>query len=213
MPDLTFTIDGAEAVPFAASPVISLSLRVRNEPRGEPIDGATLRCQVQIEPARRAYGDAERAGLDELFGEPERWPTTVRPILWAHVALTITAFTGETVAPLHVPCTYDLLTASAKYLHALADGDVPIAVLFSGTVFHREGGALRIAPVPWTREARFRLPIARLRETMDHYYPNAAGVMLRRDVFDRLDRYRARHALTRCDDAIERLLAASEGGE
>ena len=38
-----------------------------------------------------------------------------------------------------MPCTYDMEVAGTKYLHALApDGEIPLLLLFSGTMFSRE---------------------------------------------------------------------------
>jgi hypothetical protein len=55
MPKLHFQIEGAEAVPHAAAPLIALKLRITNLPADEAIHTLTLRCQVQIEPAKRRY--------------------------------------------------------------------------------------------------------------------------------------------------------------
>jgi hypothetical protein len=46
-----------------------------------PIHGIVLRCQVRIEPARRHYTAAEKERLLDLFGTPERWGQTLRPLL------------------------------------------------------------------------------------------------------------------------------------
>ena len=81
MPELHFSIEGAEAVPNAAVPLIALKLCIENFPAAEAIHTLTLQCQVQIEPARRSYVPAEREQLHDLFGEPERWSRTVRPLL------------------------------------------------------------------------------------------------------------------------------------
>ena len=63
--------------------------------------------------------------------------------------------------------------------------------LFSGTVFYADGnGALQVAPIPWDKEARFRLPVKAWNEMMDIYYPNSAWLCLRRDVFERLYQYK-----------------------
>ena len=73
----------------------------------------------------------------------------------------VVGFAGGTDVELHVPCTYDLDVAAAKYFHALGDGEIPLILLFSGTVFAKgDGGALRVTQIPWDREARLRLPVA-----------------------------------------------------
>ncbi len=104
-------------------------------------------------------------------------------------------------------CTFDLAVGSARYVHALEDGEVPLLLLFSGTIFHAApGGGLQVAQVPWTAEARFGLPLAIWRETINHYYPGCAALMLRRDVFERLHRYRAQGGFTSWEQAVESLL-------
>jgi hypothetical protein len=170
-----------------------------------------LRCQVRIEPAKRAYTAEEKARLLDLFGTPDRWGQTLRPLLWTHASLALPAFTGRIDADLPVPCTADLLLAGSKYFDALGGGDVPLLFLFSGTVFHEdEEGILRAAPISWEKESGFRLPAATWRRLMDMYYPNGAWLILRRDVLDRLARYKSRQGLPTWEHAMERLLTAAE---
>ena len=68
---------------------------------------------------------------------------TLRPFLWTHVATTVARFVGTTEVDLPVTCTYDFEVAGAKYLHALEDGEIPLVLLFSGTVFVRATPAFR----------------------------------------------------------------------
>ena len=85
MPDLSFQIEGAEAVPFSASPLLNLDLRIKAGDR-LPIHNVLLQCQIQIEPARREYVASEEEQLRDLFGEPARWKSTLRPMPqhWKH---------------------------------------------------------------------------------------------------------------------------------
>ena len=53
-------------------------------------------------------------------------------------APTVTGFTGATEIDLPVACTYDFEVAAAKYFHSLDGGEIPIVLLFSGTVFASE---------------------------------------------------------------------------
>jgi predicted alpha-1,6-mannanase (GH76 family) len=50
------------------------------------------------------------------------------------------------------------------------------------------------------------LPIAVWKEMMNHYFPDAAWLRLRRDVFDQLYAFRARRALPTWEAALEALL-------
>jgi hypothetical protein len=79
--------------------------------------------------------------------------------------------------------------AATKYFQAIGEGDIPLNLMFSGTVFYADTeGKLQAAPIPWDKEARFRLPVRIWREMMDLYYPNTAWLCLRRDVFEELYR-------------------------
>jgi hypothetical protein len=212
MPDLSFTVEAAEATPFAATPLLTFKLRVQNACAEESIHAALLRCQVRIEPARRHYQPHEQEGLRDLFGEPARWGQTLRAMLWTHVSVTLPPFAGSVVADLPIPCTFDFNVAATRYFHALEGGEVPLVFLFSGTVFHEgEDGALRVAQVPWEKETTFRLPVRTWREMLDHYYPNTAWLCLRRDLFDRVHRHKTKRGLPTWEQALEDLLRRAEG--
>jgi hypothetical protein len=214
MPDLEFQVEGAEPQRFAASPHLLFKLRIREAvPAGAaptPIHAIALRCQVRIEPARRGYRAEEGPRLLDL-GTPDRWGQTMRSLLWTHVAAVVPSFTGTGEADLPVPCSFDFSLAATKYFDALEGGEIPLAFLFSGTIFHEaEDGSLRVAPISWEKEASFRLPAETWRRLMDAYYPNTAWLCLRKDVFDRFDEYRSRRGLPTPEAALERLLAAAE---
>lgn len=214
MPELHFSIEGAEAVANAAAPLIALKLRITNLPANEAIHTLTLRCQVQIEPARRSYVPKERELLLDLFGEPERWSRTVRPMLWMNTSVAVPGFTDSLLVDLQLPCTFDFNVATTKYFHALDTGDIPLCVMFSGTVFYQGGeGALQVAQVPWDREANFRLSVSVWKEMMNMYFPNTAWLCLRSDVFQQLYEYKMRHGLPTWEQAITRALAAEENAE
>src|SRR3954471_15730363 len=145
MLDLTFRVDGAEPVPFAASPLLAFKLHVGQAPGTKPaaIQTVVLRCQIRIEPSRRGYGGEEQERLRDLFDTPDRWGRTLRGMLWTHTSLVVPPFTGATVVDLPVPCTYDFNVAATKYFDALQGGEVPLTLLFSGTIFHEaDGGGL-----------------------------------------------------------------------
>ena len=71
-------------------------------------------------------------------------------------------------------------------------------------------GAPQMAPISWSKEARFRLPVETWREMMDTYYPNSAWLCLRRDVFERLYQYKIQHGIPTWEEALERMLSACE---
>jgi hypothetical protein len=209
-PDLNFTVDGAEAERHAAAPLLLFKLRMTASD-STPVRSIVLRCQVRIEPARRRYSAKEQEQLLDLFGTPERWGQTLRPMLWTHVSAAVPPFTGSAALDLPVPCSYDFSAAATKYFAALDGGEIPLCFLFSGTIFYESAeGSLQAAQVPWEKEATFRLPAPTWRALMDAYYPNIAWLNLRRDVFDRLRQYRSRHGLATFEQALEQLLSAEE---
>ncbi len=211
MPDLKFRVEGAEAVPFAAEPQIALKLHVENAISQEPIHTVVLRAQIQIEAPRRQYTPDEKARLLDLFDQPERWSQTLRPMLWTHASVIVPAFTGAISVNLNVPCTFDFNVAATKFFHAMSGGEIPLNLLFSGSVFYaaREE-TLQVAPIPWDREARFRLPVNVWKDMMDLYYPNSAWLSLRRDVFERLYQYKIQKRFSTWEQTFESLLATQE---
>jgi hypothetical protein len=211
MPELHFQIEGAEAVPHAAAPLIALKLRITNLPTTETIHAITLRCQVQIEPAKRRYLPNEQEKLLDLFGTPERWARTVKPLLWMNTSVAVPRFTGELLVDLELPCTFDFNVATTKYFHALDAGDIPVTIMFSGTLFYiGPDGALQISQVPWDREASYRLPVSVWKEMMEMHHPNSAWLCLRRDSFEQLYNYKVRHGLPTWEQAIAKALAAAD---
>jgi hypothetical protein len=211
MPDLSFQIERAEPQRFTVAPTLLFKLRITNAVANETIHSVALRCQIQLEVSRRQYSAEDQKQLRDLFGEAERWGQTLKTMLWTHASVVAPAFNGTAVVDLPVPCTFDFNVAATKYFHGLADGDVPLAFLFSGTVFYADSAeALQVAPIPWDKEARFRLPVKSWREMMDIYYPNSAWLCLRRDVFERLYRYKVEHGIPTWEQALERVLPALE---
>ena len=210
MPDLSFQVDGVEVTPYAVAPLLTFRLRATNASPDEAIHNVVLRCQIQIESTRRNYDPEEEQRLRDLFGEPQRWGQTLRAMLWTHANVVIPPFAGETVIDLPVTCSYDFNLAVTKYFYALEQGEIPLNFLFSGTVFYQDGEALQVAPISWSKEARFRLPVATWRHLMETYYPNLAWLQLRQDVFDRLYRYKVRHGIPTWEQLMERILSAAD---
>jgi hypothetical protein len=170
---------------------------------------------VQIAARRRRYDAASEERLFELFGAPERWGSTLRTLPWTSRTLSVPAFTGATVVALDVPATYDFEVAASRFLRALGeDGEVPLELLFSGTLFYTgPGGLLQTARIAWDREAEYRLPVSVWRQTMELYFPGSAWLRLSHASFDRLHAFRSKGALPSWDAAVEALLEGREGGD
>jgi len=211
VPDLNFQVEGAEAIAFAASPLLAFKLRITNANAEEPIHSVALRCQIQIEVTRRRYSQQDQERLLDLFGEPERWGQTLRNMLWTHANAVVPPFTGSTIVDLQVPCTFDFNVAAAKYFYGLEDGEVPLNLMFSGTVFYaNDEGNLQVSQISWDKESRYRLPVSAWQQMMDIYYPNSAWLCLRRDVFDRLYQYKVKRGIPTWEQALEGLLKNEE---
>ena len=210
MLDLNFTVEGAEQQPHSAAPLLVFKLRIAETIANEEpttIPAIALRCQIRIEPTRRRYAPAEQEQLLDLFGEPQRWGQTLRSALWTHASVVVPPFTGSTVVDLPVPCSFDFNVAATKYFHALEDGEVPLCLLFSGTIFYTaEDGYLQVSQIPWEKEANFRLPVSVWKDMIDLYYPNSAWLCLGRDAFDRLYRWKCSRGIPTWEQAIETLL-------
>lgn len=207
MPDLSFAVVGAEPVTYAIAPLLNLKVRITNSDPAEAIQNILLRCQIQIETVKRQYTPDEKAKLFELYGEPERWGQTLKAMLWTHANVTVPPFSGETVVDLPVPCTFDFNIAATKYFDGLGDGEIPLCLLFSGTVFYHDSSqSLQIGQISWDREANFRLPVSAWKQMMAHYYPNGVWLNLRKDVFDKLSVYKTQLAIPSWEQTFERLL-------
>jgi Family of unknown function (DUF6084) len=205
MTALAIEVLDARAEPHAAVPTIMLRARI-SETTGARVHALALRCQIRIEPNRRHYSPDEESRLYELFGETPRWGDSLHPFLWTHIATTVTGFTGTTEVDLPVECSYDFEVAAAKYLHALGDGDIPLLLLFAGTVFTKGDSGFTAEPVGWDLEAPFRLPVAVWRGAMDLYFPNSGWLRVSRDTLDALQRFKSGRALPTWDQAFEQLL-------
>ncbi len=206
MPELSFHITQAEVEPYAITPQMVFNLRLTNA-GPETIHSVALRAQIQIEAPRRSYSSSEQEQLRDLFGEPERWGQTLKTFLWTHTSTIVPPFEGSTDVNLPVPCTFDFNVAVTKYFAGLVDGDIPVCVQFSGTVFYTDpGGPLQVTPIPWDKEVHFRVPVQLWKKLMDTYYPGVTWLCLERHSFEQLYRYKVERGIPTWEQALESLL-------
>ena len=205
MTNLSFTVVDVFAEKYAAAPQLTARLRIE-ESSGEVVHAMALRAQVRIEPQRRAYSGDEASGLLDMFGTRDRWVDTLKPFMWMQVNTMVQGFTEVTEVDLVLPCTYDFDVSWSRYLHALRDDAIPVAFLFSGTVFVRGATGFAVEQVPWDREASYRLPVAVWREMIDHYYPNMGWLRLNHETIEALSHYKSVRGMTSWEDAVESLL-------
>jgi len=207
MVDLSFTIEGAKVDRHAAAPTLLFKLCVTGDTLGVRVENVLLHCQIRIEAARRTYAPEERESLIELFGETHRWKDTLQSMLWTHTNVQVPAFDAKRIIELPVPCSFDFNVAATKYFFGLEGGEVPLAFLFSGTVFYRDaGGFLQMDLISWCKEAAYRLPVRIWQELMDYYYPNTAWLRIDREVFDEIYRYKRSKGFTGWDETLRALL-------
>ena len=205
MAELVLDCTGVEPDRYAVVPSMTLKLRI-SETTGERIEAIALRCQIRIEPARRRYTPAEEERLNDLFGDTGRWADTLKPLQFTTVSAMVPAFTGSTEVDLPVPFSYDLEIGSARYFAGLESGEIPLLLLFSGTVFAVTDGRLQVEQVPWSKEISCGLPAQVWREAVDAHFPDSAWVTMSRDTLDELMRFKTRHALPTWDATLRALL-------
>jgi hypothetical protein len=174
------------------------------------VTSALLAAQVRILARRRSYDAATRERLVDLFGEPAQWGSSLKSLLWMQSSLVVPPFSGSTRVTLRLDCTYDFEVASARYLDGLRDGDVPLELVFRGTVFYpADDGRLRTALLPWDLEARFDLPVALWRGAIDRFFPESGWISLSHASIDRLRAFRSDRLLASWDAAVEDLLRSA----
>ncbi|HEX6931584.1 MAG TPA: DUF6084 family protein [Streptosporangiaceae bacterium] len=211
MAELAFECVGARPDRFAVVPSMSLTLRIA-ETTGQRIDAVALRCQIRIEPARRRYSPAEAERLNDLFGDTERWADTLKPMQLTTVSTMVPGFAGSIEVHLPIPFSYDLEIGSTRYFAGLEDGEIPLLLLFSGTVFGSADGKLSVQQVPWSNEAQYRMPLSTWREAIDAHFPDSAWIKMSRGTLDELLRFKNRQALPTWDATLSALLKLAPDG-
>ncbi len=206
MADLVFDCVGVRPDKFAVVPSLTFVLRIA-ETTGQRIDAIALRCQMRIEPARRRYSADEAERLNDLFGDTARWADTLKPMQLTTVSTMVPGFTGNAEIEVPVLFTYDLEIGSTRYFTGLESGQIPLLLLFSGTVFSSVEGKLQIQQVPWSKEAHFQLPLEVWREAIDAHFPDTAWIKMSNWTLDELLRYKSRHALPTWDATLADLLS------
>jgi hypothetical protein len=211
--DLVFDCIGVQPDRFAVVPSMTLALRI-SETTGQQVDAIALRCQIRIEPAKRRYTGEEAQRLNDLFGDTQRWAETLRPLQFTTVSTMVPGFTSSIGIDLPVPFTYDLEIGYARYFDSLDTGEVPLLLLFSGTLFSVTDGKLQVQQVPWSKEAVCRVPVNVWREAVDAHFPNASWIKMSRQTLEELQRFKTRRALPTWDATLSALLEqASDDAE
>jgi hypothetical protein len=207
--ELAFDCIGTRVDRYAVVPCLSLVLRI-SETSGQRVEAIALRCQIRIEPARRRYSAVEAERLNDLFGDTERWADTLKPMQFSTVATMVPGFSGAAEIELPVPFTYDLEVGSTRYFDSLESGEIPLLLLFSGTVFTVIDGRIQVQQIPWSKEAAYRLPVPVWREAIDAHFPNSAWIRMSRQTMAELQRFKSAHAMPTWDMTLGELLARAD---
>ncbi len=207
MPNLKFEIISSEVKPYAVLPTIAFKLQISNDVENEEVYAASLKCQLMIEAVKRSYNEESKDKLHELFGEPFRWDETLRSFFWMILNIPVPRFTGKTVVEVAVPCSEDQALAAGKYFYAVSDGTVPLAFLFSGTLFYKDPeDNLQVTLIPWEKEALYKMPAILWKEMMNTYFPNCRWIRVRKDIYDRLIKYKAETTFPTLENCLDSIL-------
>jgi hypothetical protein len=210
VPDLDFAVSGARAMADAAVPTVAFRLALSRS-GGGPVRSVSLNAAVRIAVARRRYDRADRLVMARLFGQPEQWATSMRPLTWARLSTVVPPFENETEFDLPVPCSRDAELAVTSYFHGVRDGEVPLDFLFSGTVFFDgPDKRLRTSQISWTKEATYQLPEGLWHEVLGRYGSGTSWVPLSPEAHDALIAHRNRNALAGWDETVSDLLARAQ---
>ncbi len=207
MPDLEFQILSAKVKPYAAVPTLSFNLQIKNASENEEVYAAALKCQVLIEATKRQYNGESKEKLVGVFGEPQRWEETVKGLFWTTVTVPVPRFSGRTIIEVPIGCCEDHISAAGKFFYSVKDDEVPLAFLFSGTLFYKDtSGDLQITQVPWHKEAIYKMPAVLWHEMMEIYFPNMKWLQVHKDIFDKLYRLTSLHSFPTIENCLESVI-------
>jgi hypothetical protein len=126
------------------------------------------------------------------------------------ISTMVPGFTGSTEINLPLPFSYDLEIGSTRYFAGLESGEIPLLLLFSGTVFAISDGRLAVQQVPWSKEAPCRLPLTTWREAIDAHFPDTAWIKMSTATLDELLRFKTSRTLPTWDATLSALLKLAE---
>jgi len=212
-PEVTFEVLGVAHEPFAAQPTLRFELSVF-EPTERPIYAISVTAQINFDPARRDYDAKTKEDLFEIFGAPERWPSTTRSFLWTHASTIVHSFTGAITFGLEVPCTADLEQVAARYVSALPDGEVPLTFHFTGRVMYQgPQRQVQVLHLPWHTSAQYRMPVSAWKNMIKHHHGESGFVNLHNDTIDGLKTYKRLRGLHSFDAVVLDMLERAPADE
>ena len=198
MPDLNFQVESAEPERFAAEPLLVFKLRV-SEPhereaganahprRGPPLPGSNRAGPAALQAAETGAAARPLRHAGSLGADgPAHALDPRRHLRTAILRRLRRRPAGALAAP---TSTWRPRNTSRPWTKANS--------LSASSSAEQSSTRTAMSPCVWprspgTRRRYFRLPAATWRGLMEQYYSNTAWLSLRKDVFDRLARYRSR---------------------
>jgi Family of unknown function (DUF6084) len=212
-PQVTFEVLGAAHEPFAAQPTLRFEMGV-SEPSGRDIYAIAVTAQINFDPARREYDAATRESLFEIFGAPERWPSTTRSFLWTHASAMVHSFSGAITFGLEVPCTGDLEVVASRYVSSLPDGEVPLSFHFTGRILYAAPNRqVQVVHIPWSTQCQYRMPVAVWKAMIKHHHGESGFTLLHNDTIQGLMDYKRARGLHSFDACVVDLLERAPAEE
>ena len=216
MIDLDFAVEDVLVARNSAIPTLLFRLRVNNSEPDTAVENVMLQVQLRIEATHRNYTARERERLIDLFGSAEDWDRALRNVMWTNASVLVPAFYEICTVELAVPCSYDFDLAATKFFYAVETGDVPLLLLFSGTMFFRnDNGELQIGQVAHHKQALYRLPVPVWQRMMEECHHDSVWLRIDRELFEEIYRFKRERRLGSLNDALQRLteLASAEAQE
>jgi hypothetical protein len=206
MIDPDFAVENVAIARNSAIPTLMFRLRIDNSEPDTPVENIMLQVQLRIEATHRSYTPSERERLIDLFGSPEDWDRTLRSVMWTNASVLVPAFAETCTVELPVPCSYDFDLAATKFFHGVETGEVPLLLLFSGTIFFRnDNGELQIGQVAHHKEALYRLPVPVWQRMMQECHHDSVWLRIDRELFEEIYRFKRERRLASWNEALQRL--------
>lgn len=207
--DVSFRVERVSAMAASAAPMLSFQLAIEAGSE-EAIRSILLSIQIRIDVRRWASEVGARERLAGVVDGLRDGEASTGSLLWTQELVAVPPFAGKTEIEIPVACTYDFEVATTRYFDAVGDGEIPLQFLFSGTALYElPDGALEAVIVPLDRDATFRLPAALWREAMEDHFPNSAWILIPRETFNALHRFKSEKGLHDLDTSIKSLLEGS----
>jgi Family of unknown function (DUF6084) len=205
--DLDFAVEDVAIARNSAIPALMFRLRISNSEADTPVENVMLQTQLRIEATHRSYTQSERERLVELFGDAEDWDHALRSFLWTNASTLVPAFNHTCTIELPVPCSYDFDLAVTKFFFGVETGDVPLLLLFSGTIFFRnDEGDLQIGQIAHHKEATYRLPVPVWQRMMDECHRGSVWLRFDRGLFEEIYRVKRERRLADWSETLRFLL-------